>query len=161
MATGEEGALGSLGAGSGRIRARHWLSISAAVGVRSGRSGRSWNSRRGGREPSWERPSPQAGEFLRKLEPSLLRGRPPSRPATAATGERGPLRSQLPKSRALPSPSNWRLLPRALPVSETLSGKSRLKPPRSLPRRGRSGRGPLRDQSLKSREEAESLAIRC
>jgi hypothetical protein len=37
---------------SGRMLLRQLKSFSAAVGTRSGRSGRSANSRRGGREPS-------------------------------------------------------------------------------------------------------------
>lgn len=79
------------------------------------------------------------------------------------TGESGPFRSQLPKSRTLLSASknaDRRVPPRSLPASDMLS-KFRLKPRLDGWRVfwGRSGRGPLRDQSDRSRlDSARSLA---
>lgn len=105
------------------------------------------------------RPSPQAGELLLKPGPSLLRGRPPSLTGPV-TGERGPLRSQLPKSRTFPSDSKLRRAPaRSLPASERLS-RLRPKVERSGTRRGGcsgAGKGPLRVQS--SSLTSRSLAV--
>lgn len=65
---------GAAAGASGFMLFRHWLSFSAAVGALS-TAGLSTNSRRGGREPSCERPSPHAGEFRLRFGPSRLTGR--------------------------------------------------------------------------------------
>lgn len=153
------------GDGSGRILARHWLSCSAAVGTRSG-AGLGSNSLRGGREPASDRPSPHDGLDRRSRGGPGSRTLPPSCIGAAApgTGERGPFRSQFEKSRTLPSPSLKKARfgpPRSLPASDWLS-RLRLKPLEGWRVFcGRSGRGPLRDQSEKSRvDSGRSLAKR-
>ena len=182
-ANGEDGVLesrfdragdraGGAAGASGLILFRHWVSFSAAVSALS-TIGLSANSRRGGREPSCEPPSPHAGEFRLKLGPSRLIGRLISDrggpEGVGAVGCRGPLRSQLAKSLTFPSPcSKGRRPPRSLPASEMLSKLRELskvrgapKPPRSDTRRwfGRSGSGPLRVQSLISRPSGRSFSI--
>lgn len=144
------------------------MSVSAAVGCLS-TGGLSWNSRRGPREPSAPWPSPQAGDCLRPSRgaPSKPRMRPPSLGAGAGAGDRGPRRSQLPKSRGLPSPSNGggrRRSLRSPPASDPASkprSRPAPKPPRPALLRwpGRSGRGPLRVQSEMSRASGRSFAV--
>jgi hypothetical protein len=130
------------------------VSRSAAVGVRSGGGGFSVASLLGGLEPSCDLPSPQAGEFLRSLGPSWLGGRSKLRPLGVLGGKvgvRGPLRSQLEKSRCLPSPCSKGgrregRSPESAPKSPPL-----LKFPLSGRLLAASGRGPLRVQSIASR----------
>ena len=131
-------------------------------------TGLSLNSRLGGLEPASEpagRPSPHDGEF-RRPGPSRLTGRSKLRAADPAgsAGASGPLRSQLPKSRTLPSPKSFggRRFPRSLPASEALSNPPRPapKPPLSDVLRGPpiSGNGPFRSQLPKSRASGLSFS---
>jgi len=69
-------------------------------------TGRSTNSRLGGREPASDLPSPQDGEFrLSGRGPSPLTGRSKLLAVgpVGSVGVSGPFRSQFPKSRTFPS----------------------------------------------------------
>lgn len=169
-AAGEDGVLASgvgvaTGVGaSGRIFERHWLSISAAVGVRSGAIGLSPLGGRAAWNEPGSRPSPHdAGDPLRSKDLSLRLMSPPSaRPGEAvANGVNGPLRSQLPRSLVRPSPSPPNADPLLLrflspPKSDPALSKLRSDGRRCAP--GNSGNGPFLLQSLSSRASARSLA---
>lgn len=131
-------------------------------------TGRSTNSRLGGRDPSCDRPSPQAGEFRLSRGPSWLTGRSKflGGGPLGTVGVSGPFRSQFPKSRTFPSPCSYagRRWTRSLPASETVSNPRGPEewPIRSETRRCPpiSGRGPFRVQSPNSRASGRSFSIR-
>lgn len=127
---------------------RHWLFDSAAVGALSGRS---TNSRRGGRDPSWRpSPGPQGEALLSRNESprslSTVRDRlPPPRepPRSMGGGEsgiRGPFLSQEMSFALESSPG----------PSRGARGSLKSRGPRRSLRGGSGAKGPFRDQSEKS-----------